>query len=515
VAVEPTTKPSSTSERVTAKRRSRGRALLERARPLLPRRVYNWAAVQLYWRFSDDRGWQARDDEWNDRETPPSEERLRWHAVWLVEAYLPSNIPALLAGLERLGWQKKDDESVADFISNCRLSLGGGGLMHLPMLRPPVDKGSYFPDTLKRDLPLGVKLVTGQVQIVAYALTLLIVGFRFDESVSGEVDVALRRRYQTFTRRTRAGRSIMHTTFQRRDAMRDLEAAKIHACREWLAARVPGYFASTDGGPDTPATALLTTKVGDLFGDANWMRPVGLGHGVAYEQWGTPIAGLRYTQRSRKDGVPLLFGRESDLLGDARLTQNGQSWEWLLPHFVEMQLTEVLGLAALDATLTNAGQRLARLRDSIVTKDTSTERQLDSVSRQLRSLSSDIASLTTEIGGWTAEPAWAFRETPEMQVVETLSKQPSDGKPFRVRSIEWITHQAREVGELESTTRDLLLATSEITSALENIKLQRSVRKLTWVLVGIGVATAILAFVSAIAAAHGLGWIGPTSSPLP
>lgn len=307
----------------------------------------------------------------------------------------------------------------------------------------------------------------------------------------------------------------MHTTFQRRDAMHDLEAARIRSCREWLAARVPGYFASTDGGPDTPATALLTTKQDGLFGDAEWMRPIGLGHGVAYEQWATPVLGLRYAERSGKENAPLLFGREEELRSDARLTQNGQSLEWLLPHYVEMLLTEVLGLTALEALLRNAGQRLAQLRDSIVTKDASSDSQLASIRRQLRSLNSDIASLTADIDGWSTRPAWIFRNAPEMHVVETLSKQPPDEKAFRLRSIEWITQLAREVGELESTTRSLLLATSEITSALENIRLQRSVRTLTRVLVGIGVVTAILALVAAVAAAHDLGWIGAASTPLP
>jgi hypothetical protein len=490
--------------------RSRPRvALLDRIRPFLPRRVYNWAVVRFYWRFRDDRAWQDGDDKRNDAETPPADERLSWHAVWLVEAYLPSNIPALIEGLERFRWYKEGDESVADFISNCRLNLGSGGSMHIPMLRPPAEKGSFFPDSLKRELPPGVKLVTGQIQIVSYSLTLLIAGFRFDESVSNEVDATLRRRYKTFTRRSGRGRSVMMPTFQRRDAMHDLEAAKIRACREWLASHVPGYFASTETGPDTPATALLTTKLAALFSDAEWLFPIGFTRGIAYEQWGTPITGLRYAQRSRKDGAPVLFGRESDLLADARLTQQGQSWEWLLPYYVEMSLTEVFGLVAIDAMLTNAAQRVARLRDSIVTEDTSSEKQLQSVKRQLRSVNSDIASLTSEITTWTVRPAWLFRDVPEMQVVETLSRRPPDSKPFRTRSMEWVTQRAREVGELEAATRDLLIAMSAITGALENVRLQKSIRWLTRLtlfvaLVALGAAL--------IGAAHDIGWIGAASS---
>ena len=137
---------------------------------------------------------------------------------------------------------------------------------------------------------------------------------------------------------------------------------------------------------------------------------------------------------------------------------------------------------------------------------------MESVRQQLRSINSDIASLTSEIARWTVRPAWTFRDAPDMRVVETLSKQSPHDRAYADRSIEWITKRANEVSELESTTRDLLLATSEITSALENIKLQRSVRWLTWILVGIGLVTAIVA---GIAAAHDLGWVFAAASPRP
>ncbi len=512
--VESTAEASAVSDGSARRVRSRRRVgLLDRMRPFLPKRVYNWALVRFDWRFGDDRVWQERDDEHNDAETPPADERLRWHGVWLVEAYLPSSTPALIEGLELFGWKKEGDETVADFIANCRLNLGSGGSRHLPMLRPPTEMGYFFPGSLKRDLPPGVKLVTGQIQILSYSLTLLILGFRFDESISDEVDATLRRRYKTFTRRSGRRRSVMMPTFQRRDAMHDLEAAKIGACREWIAARVPGYFAATETGPDMPATALLTTKLAPLFSDAEWLSPIGLYHGIAYEQWGTPIVGLRYVQRSRKGGAPVLFGRELDLLADARLTQNGQSWEWLLPYYVEMELTEVFGLVAIDAMLTNAAQRLARLRDSIVTKETSSDKQLESVKRQLRSVNSDIASLTSEITTWSDRVPWLLRDLPVMQVVETLSQRPAESKTFRTRSLEWMTRRAREVGDLEAATRSLLIAMSEITGALENIRLQRSMRRLMWLTLFVAL---VALGVGALGAAHDLGWIGnATSSPRP
>jgi hypothetical protein len=484
---------------------------LKRVRPFLPKRTYNWALGRVSDRYGDEWQWANGDDEANDSDAPPDGERLTWHGVWLVEAYLPSSIPALVDGLERFGWQSDRDESVGDFIAKCRLSPGGGGLMPLPMLRPPAVKG-FFPGSLNRELPPGVELVTGQIHILSHSLTVLISGFKFDDSVSDEVNLALRRRYRTYHRPTKTGNTIMLPTFQRRDAMHDLEAAKINACREWLKRRAPGYFSSAGSGSSAPATILMTTKVDPLFEHHDWLHTIGLSY--AFEPWETSITGLRYARRSAREGAPVLFGREPDLLAVPKLNQNGQPLGWLLRHYIEMELAGLLALMAIEQILIDASRRLGRLRDSIATDNmSSSAKQLASVKGQLGSFNSGIASLASEMQTWAKRPAWTFRELPDLQLVRDPNAEgppdSPDSRPLRQQLLDWQVERAREVGELEASTRSLLIALSEITGALENIRLQNALKWLT--LIAICIA-AVALVVGVIGAAHDLGWIGATSS---
>jgi len=485
---------------------------LKRVRPFLPKRTYNWTLGRVSERYGDEWQWANGDDKENDSDAPPEGERLTWQGIWLVEAYLPSNIPALIEGLEKFGWQSDRDESVGDFIAKCRLSPGGGGLMPLPMLRPPTVKG-FFPGYLNRELPPGVELVTGQIHILSHSLTVLISGFQFDDSVSAEVNLALRRRYRTYHRPTKTGNTIMLPTFQRRDAIHDLEEAKINACREWLKRRAPGYFASAGSGSSAPATILMTTKVDLLFEHHDWMHTIGLSY--AFEPWETSITGLRYARRPAREGAPVLFGREPDLLADSKLNQNGQPLGWLLRHYIEMELVGLLAFMAIEQILIDASRRLGRLRDSIATDHVSSSaKQLASVKGQLGSFNSGIASLASELQTGAKRPFLTLRELPDLQVVpDPNAKVPPDPRPLRQQLIDWQVKRAREVGELEASTRSLLIATSEITGALENIKLQNALKRLT--LIAIFIA-AVALVVGVIGAAHDLGWVGITStSPRP
>jgi hypothetical protein len=197
---------------------------LTRVRRLLPRRVYYWVDDRLSARLGEQWHWRNSDDNDNDRGIPPSDERITWHGVWIAEAFLPATARALPAGLERLGWWDSfREQSIAEIIAE-RRSGRGGGWANLPLLRRRT-KGwpSVFP-SVPKDLPAGVEYVSGHLHFLTPSLTVLIAGFRFDASVSSELDAALRMRYRTYYKRLngRRGSTVMDPTAQRRDAVRVL-----------------------------------------------------------------------------------------------------------------------------------------------------------------------------------------------------------------------------------------------------------------------------------------------------
>jgi hypothetical protein len=461
-------------------------ARLDRVRRFLPPSLYIWVGARLSARFSDEYHWRKSDDTENERGIPPPDERIAWHGVWIVEAFLPSTVAALSSGVERLGWwEAHDRQTFAENVAAGR-SGRGGGWAKLPILRRPTSRAMYGPRTLNRDLPAGVEYVTGHVQYLTPSLTVLVVGFRFDEPVSTALKEALSRRYKTYHRMTgRTSSSFMPPQFQRRDAVRELERAQIAVCRRWLAERLPGYFAAGDEESTAPATLLLTTRLVVPFerGEESryWAPEAGIG--FASEQWETGIDGLRYAFRPREDGVAVLAGREPDIFADPEEWRKSgrDATVWSLMFAIDSDLVPLMAFRTADAVLWDAQRRLGRLRDSLARlASSSSKQQLSSVQGQLGTMSSDLTALTTEMLTWPERRSWVLHDIADVKEIDVFpnANRPkvADDRSLRSRLLDFYVEHAREVREFEVGTRGLLVAAAEISGALENIKLQSFVR---------------------------------------
>lgn len=461
-------------------------ARLEKVRRLLPRSAYFWISARLSARFGDEYQWKNRDDEENDRGIPPKDERIAWHGVWVVEAFLPSTVSSLVAGVERLGWwESHRDQSFAQNVAAGR-SGRGGGWATLPLLRRRTTRRTYGLPNYDRELPEGVEYVAGHIHYVTPSLTVLIAGFRFDPSVSVTLDQALRRRYMSYHEMIgwTASRS-MTPMFQRREAVRDLEKARIDGCRTWLAKHLPGYFASGDDSSTPPATLLVTTQVVVPFERTEesgfWAQEAGID--FALERWETGIDGLRYAFRPREEGVAVLAGRESDIFAnpDDRRKYGHENTIWSLMYVIESNLAPLMAFRAVDAVLSDIRRRLGRLRDSVAfMARASSKEQLSSVQAQLGTVSSDLTAITSEVRSWPNREAWVLHDIPDIEAIDDFPNPnagvPSDPKPLKRRLLDWCVEQAREVRDFEADTRALLVAAAEIAGALETIKLQSFVR---------------------------------------
>jgi hypothetical protein len=496
-------------------------ARLGRVRRFLPESLYFWVSGRLSARFGDEWHWRNSDDGENDRGIPPSDERITWHGVWIAEAFLPSTVEALVAGIERLGWWESSREpTIAENVAGGR-SGRGGGWANLPLLRRRTKRRTFGLSSFDRVLPEGVEYVTGHIHYVTPSLTVLVVGFRFDESVSKALDATIRRRYRTYHRMTgwTSSRS-MTPMFQRRDAVRELEKAQIEACRAWLAERLPGYFAAGDEHSSAPATLLLTTQLVVPFDrgeDARyWAHEAGIE--FAIERWETGIDGLRYAFRPSEDGVAILAGREADIFADREQWRKygHENRVWSLMYVIDSDLAPLMAFRTVDAVLWDVHERLGRLRDSLaLLASSSSKRQLSAVQGQLGTMSSDLTALTSEMLAWPELRSWVLHDIADVKAIDDFPNpnrpQPADDKSLRSRLLDRYVEHAREVRDFESATRALLVAAAEISGALENIKLQSFVR---WVSILALIVAALALAVSGVGVAHDLLVSPPAQSPL-
>jgi hypothetical protein len=479
----------------------------------LPRWVYFWLVSAVSRRVGDEWHWRNTDDRDNERGVPPADEHVRWHALWLAEVYLPSTIGGLIDGIERLGWwESHKDETVRDAVNAGRSGRGGGSVV-LPLLHRRTRRGIFRMTSWDRDLPDGVEYVTGHISYLTPSATVLIVGFRFADSLSAEIDQSLRRTYRTFHKRTGWYSSrVMTPDFQRRDAVRAIEKRVMRDARTWVSDRMPGYFA-TDILSAAPATFLVTTQKSLPFvrtkEDHWWMSQAGIEH--SWNKWTTGIKDLHLYSRPRDDGPDVLAGRQSDIFSDADYwkTFGHEDVMWSLQYEIDTELGEVFALLALDGVLRDGRRRLGALRDSLAqTSASSSRQQLKSVKAQLGTMSSDLTSLTDEVERWPEDRDFVLRNVPEM----TNLGRGGDAKLLGDRLVDWYAEDGRRVRAFEAATRSLLVATAEIAAALENINLQRFVK---WVSVLALIVALVALAVAGAGVAHDLGWLpGPTPSPI-
>ena len=494
-------------------------ARVERIRRILPPFVYLWITGRLHARWSDEYAWRNRDDIENDRGIPPPDERIGWHGVWIAEAFLPSTISALVSGVEKLGWwEPYRDRTISGDVAIGR-SGRGGGWTNLPLVKRRTNRGMIGAMSLDRDLPDGVEYISGHVHYVTPSMTVLVVGFRFDETVSATLDAALRRRYRSY--HVMAGLSAsqhMSPDFQRRDAVRALERARVGACRSWLAKYLPGYFAGGDEATEAPATLLMTTRKVVPFERTEdsryWAHEAVIG--FAYRRLETGITGLRYAFRPKEDGVPALAGRESDIFAnpDEWRHHGHENTTWSLKLFVD-NLSGLVAFQTSDAVLRDVRRRLGRLRDSLAKLSSSSSTDLlSSVRAQLGTMSSDLTALTSEMLRWPDHADWILQEVTDVELIDDFPNpnrtKVADERSERRKMLDFYVENARDVRDFEEATRGLLIAAAAIAGALENLKLQSFVRWVTVLALIVALAALV---VSGVGVAHDVISSAPSATP--
>ncbi len=129
------------------------------------------------------------DVEENAEGTPPDDEEIRLHAIWVVEAYPPSRIDNLKNGLELLGgnYEPIYNPGPGDWLADSRLQSWGGGWRNMGLIAPKSDSGLVGADH-RADLPAGVQYVEGALHQVLPSVTIAVFCFVFAEGAGHRQD---------------------------------------------------------------------------------------------------------------------------------------------------------------------------------------------------------------------------------------------------------------------------------------------------------------------------------------
>lgn len=444
--------------------------------------------------------------------------------IWLAEVFTPTTVPSLIAGVRDLTSRQRGirwgaDDDPVEWITSTR-RRGGGAWRSLPPVRP---RGSQFPvDEIVDQVPAGIAYVQLSLHALTSTVTVLTAQLGLEDDRAHGLEGILNREFATRVEMLPDhGHAILRVEEQKVAALEEWRASLRQEAADWLAERFPGSFHRLASG-QLPTIEFLVTgqyrpwEPDTGAGTPGWARMLDLGGWHGYWQCAT-IPSLRLRERRDSGLRPgqrhclVLAGREQEFVADSAGGPGGIHILSEAIYRLGLTVTEPLVRWSLTELIRELEEQLAGLQDVADQASRSrTPRALADTQRQLVQTGIDSRIVVNDIVRYAQDPWWKHGVLDFTEVVppglEGQLKPTSSLVEFLRQG--QIT-DGRRVTQLETDMREILSTSAELTSASENLRLQRRV---VWLTV-IAVIVAIVAAAAAVIALRNSG--GHTTTPTP
>ncbi len=453
---------------------------------------------------------EAHDHEDNEKTTPPADEYVDFRCVWAIELYTPAHVEQLLAGFQKLGWDKDDDIGRDDLsvqLQRLREHPYGGGWLDFGYICRPDSSSRFASPHRVAPLPSNVEYATGTLFSLTSSLTCVVMGFIFKEDYSSQLDLALRTDRKTYMKPLRRGHEIIGPKTQKADHVNQTRADARRMAGGWFTEHLPGLFASGILGGEFPTCEFVTLRKAQPFPD----RSEGSDQPPPYlsildmdldiHSWVCPdIFGLKFTWPlfrdlgSRYHAIMAL--RETDFVEkdfESRdvNSRSGQT------NYVDNKIKGLLSRWSILQMLAGYAKHINAIRDSTTLRPKSRHdplKTLQSLGGHI-SYSVDIAAVTAELIPYAKEQALFERG------IETFKpchvRYHAHDEEFTIaKGLAFpIDEQATWLQRTDQSLRDHLTQYGSLLGATENIRTQRKLGILT---IAIAIFTTVIMILTTI-----------------
>ena len=437
------------------------------------------------------------DQKINGESTPPPEEHVDLRCIWGIEFYTPSHIDSLEARLQQLGWGKTQGigarpDPIA-WLRGLRRRRYSMSSLNLGVITTETSTSFFGPTKSVPHLPHSVTYAQGQLTSLSPSLISIVMCFTLEESFSEEINNALRTDRRSYKIPNNIGYSIYDPYAQKRDAINEIRQDLRNTVHDWFEELLPGVFSTGLG--KIPTCDLIVSKTSHPLtaaetlgkGAYDYLRWIGFYSGVdSWKRRG--IEGLIFgiTDRGNHANISANSSDLKDSAGDYDGPHRSISIDYL-NHFMGDTLQTWAILPLLDSYTAEIS------RDRIPDED-EPEAILDFL-RSNTIIRSDIAALSSEISDTSFENQWTFSEAYQFTRANPSSRemQRTLGEDLGVL----IRNQAAWLRETDRFTRENAAQYGSLLASVENIRLQKSLKRLTWVLAGLAVLAAVMPVIAA------------------
>ena len=437
---------------------------------------------------------RQRGSEGNVASAPPEDERITLRCLWAVEFYSPSYIDGLLENLRKLGWLGERDmfesEDPASWLSRSRRD-GRGGWKTLGYL---VNQGTATDlpgEKRTAPLPTGVDYAHVTMGVLTPSLVAIVVCFTFNDERSAVLEDALRTDRQTITKKTRRGWEHCLPESQKISHIRQIRQDLVRLAAMWFSENLPGIFSSETWDSDVPTCEFLTFRKADPIPSQHEGDPM-LYIMMLGVYWGID-AWMLANHTEVKFNLPhgVFFGPPNHCVLTAKESEIGNG----TPHHYgdERTVPTILCAEGVLPLLAGYHYHMRRVRDSVASVSRSPKDVTAVLDAMMASDSIDMMAVISELASTPKKGLGLFG---------TMTKlEPKRPEIAGVESLNQLIHNtirngATRLQEVDRATRDRLTQFGSLVGTRENVRLQRKITTLTWVLLAIGVISVALAFFS-------------------
>ena len=467
---------------------------------------------QMYRRYMSDshvkdilRHYKERDPKENQDSTPPDHEFVDLICLWAVEFYTPAHTDDLVDNLKRLGWgdgdSRGDSSNPIAWVEGLRRHHYGVGWMNLGMLTPRESEPVIGGLSHNVHLPSNVKYALAGIYSLTPSLIGVVVCFVFEEPSSGLFDKTFRADRSTYVTRTGTGWRFHGPADQKRDGVTQIRADLSQLAADWFSKNLPGLFSSGLLNGEIPTCELIATRVAEPFpshtsGARHLFEYSGLlGIGRALDIWQhKDDSGLKLKLPDDGERGPryhaILAIRESNANGCQGNDVANQTTRDKL-HELDLVIPNCLSVWAILPMLEGYTKHIKQIRDSTTLRP---KKSKDAV-RILETLRSHV-SYSVDIAAVAAELATSRDALSNFNFLAGEFKaRPEGSSPSK--SLDWyltrgIRDRANWLLRTDRALRDQLTQYGSLLGTAENVRLQKTIGCLTWVLVVFGVATILM-----------------------
>ena len=447
---------------------------------------------------------KERDPSENLEWSIPNSQHIALSVIWLLELYPPSHSIDLMRDLRQAGWRSDFGRfNLLEWITAGRERSGTGAWANLGVaMRPGKQTPFITSNYLLTQLPQSVDRALIDLTLLSQGLTVLRVGFVITDTASQSIEAAARAVYPTRFRPVGAGLEESTPQFRKQEAASVAMDIIRDQCTVWMRKKFHGVFAGGLLDGLYPSVALLATSGIAAFDQESpplrFLRILGLDH--TFEAWeADELTGLRATwgewlHKRRPEFV--LAVRREEAAPAQWITGMGGSIESLAWR-VHDQFRSLMPIWAARHLVIGYQVRLARARDRLTpTGNGLTDRRsaLEAVHRSIVIPGFDVRLVAGELVGLVDEKNWLMREIPKLHPLDPSlwSKPASLGELW----IDRLVQAARDVLSREEDLRQLHVLWSTTEGGLANLRLQKRITFLTWVLVAFTFALTVIGVLS-------------------